>query len=99
MSATMNAVSADFELPDLLTRLNWGPVIQLKELNDDQKQEFIRQWAERKGMQMPEEAAQFVLRNCSRDMGSLIGLMEQLDRESLAAQRRLTVPFVKSILE
>jgi chromosomal replication initiation ATPase DnaA len=32
-------------------------------------------------------------------MGSLFEFLDRLDRSSLAAQRRVTVPFVKAMLE
>lgn len=55
--------------------------------------------ASRRGLQLPDEAARYILSHAARDTVSLLGLMERLDRASLVAQRRLTVPFVKSVLE
>ena len=38
------------------------------------------------------------MRRLPRDMASLCGWLERLDHASLAAQRRLTVPFVRDVL-
>jgi DnaA family protein len=47
---------------------------------------------------MPDETASYLLRRLPRDMPALFDLLDQLDEASLAAQRKLTVPFVKSVL-
>jgi DnaA-homolog protein len=38
------------------------------------------------------------LTRTDRDLGSLVLLLDKLDRESLAAQRRITVPFLKQVI-
>ncbi|MEO8809736.1 MAG: DnaA regulatory inactivator Hda, partial [Rhodanobacter sp.] len=34
----------------------------------------------------------------ARDLGALLDLLERLDQASLAAQRRITVPFLRHVL-
>jgi DnaA family protein len=41
----------------------------------------------------------FTLRRFSRDLGSLMQLLDGLDRYALQTQRALTIPLVKSMLE
>jgi len=84
-------------LPDLATRLSWGLVFQLQPLLDDEKARVLRQRARARGMEMPEAVARYLLQRHARDMGALFELLERLDRASLAAQRRLTVPFVREV--
>jgi DnaA family protein len=48
-------------------------------------------------MAMPEAVAHYLLQRHARDLTALFGLLERLDRASLAAQRRLTVPFVREV--
>ena len=55
-------------------------------------------WAQRRGLQVDEAAIDWLLRRVERDLGSLAGLLDRLDRESLAAQRRITVPFLRQVL-
>ncbi|HWU70913.1 MAG TPA: DnaA regulatory inactivator Hda, partial [Pseudoxanthomonas sp.] len=39
-----------------------------------------------------------LLTRTDRDLGVLVGLLDRLDRASLAAQRRVTVPFLRQVL-
>ncbi len=47
---------------------------------------------------LPPEVSRWLLTQLARDTGSLLAGLEQLDRASLSAKRRLTLPFVKSVL-
>ncbi len=42
---------------------------------------------------------QFLQRRLPRDMESMCAFLDELDEASLAAQRKLTVPFVRAVLE
>lgn len=85
-------------LADLVSRLMWGPVFQLSPLDDEQKQLFLQEYALRKGLELPQESAAFLLRQVSRELTALLALLDELDVASLAAQRRLTVPFIRTCL-
>ncbi len=84
-------------LPDLASRLGWGPVYQLPALSDDEKLAAMRLRATRRGLELSEEAARYILSRYARDLHSLFELLERLDRASLAQQRRITIPFVRSL--
>ncbi len=85
-------------LPDLVSRLCWGQVYQLHPLLDEDKIAALQTRAKAQGFALPLEVARFLLRRCSREMPALFAILEQLDRASLSAQRRLTIPFVKQVL-
>jgi DnaA family protein len=51
-----------------------------------------------RGFELPDETAQYLLRRLPRDMATLCRFLDELDEASLAAQRRLTVPFVKEVM-
>ena len=87
------------ELPDLRTRLGWGAVYALQLPDDDVRLQILALRAQVCGLELPEETARYLLRRSPRDLPALIGLLERLDHAALAAQRRLTVPFVKAVLE
>lgn len=87
-----------FEMADLSSRLSWGPVFRIKSLTDDQRTQALALRAQMRGFELPEETSNFLLRRYSRDTGRLFELLDRLDVASLAAQRRLTIPFVKSVL-
>jgi DnaA family protein len=84
-------------LPDLATRLGWGLVFQLHPLTDEEKAQALRLRARARGMEMPDAVAAYLLQRHARDMAALFALLERLDQASLAAQRRLTVPFVREV--
>ena len=99
ISATAAPNQIGIQLPDLVTRLGWGAVYQLHSLNDEGKRIVLQQRATQRGLQLPDDVVQFVLRRSVRDMNSLFELLDKLDVASLAEQRKLTIPFVKQYLD
>lgn len=87
------------QLPDLTSRLAWGITYQLHALSDEEKLAALTMRADHRGMTLPEETARYILTHCPRHMGTLLAALDALDNASLAAQRRLTIPFVKEILQ
>jgi DnaA family protein len=85
-------------LPDLVSRLSWGVVFQLEPLTDAEKTLVLMMRAQRRGMLLTEEVGKYILNHCPRHMATLFSALEALDKSSLAAQRKLTIPFVKSVL-
>ena len=65
----------------------------------EQVLEALRRRAGHRGLEMPEETLTFLIRRAPRDFAALCRLLDELDLESLAAQRRLTVPFLRQALE
>lgn len=86
-------------LPDLKTRLAWGLVLRLHPLADEHKLAALEQRAGMLGLELSPQVGRFLLSHCRRDMASLQALLEELDHATLAAKRRLTIPFIKSYLE
>lgn len=85
-------------LPDLRSRLSQCMRWTLPVLDDDARAELLRQRAATRGLDFDAAALDWMLRRCSRDLGTLTALFERLDRASLVAQRRLTVPFLRQVL-
>lgn len=85
-------------LPDLASRLQWGPVFQLKALSDRQKITALQRRAELRGMQLPDRVAHYMLAHFPRDLFTLFERLDQLDQASLAQHRKLTIPFVRQTL-
>ncbi|RCU50331.1 DnaA inactivator Hda [Corallincola luteus] len=98
MSAKGAPRTCGFQLPDLGSRLDWGLVAKLSSLDDEQKVAMLMQRAQNRGMKMPDEVARFLLNRVAREMGALTETLDTLDRASMVAQRKLTVPFVKQVL-
>jgi DnaA family protein len=99
VSATVAPAQLAIELADLVSRLAAGPVYQVHVLNDEQSLQAMRLRAAQRGFDLPEDTGRYLLRRLPRDLPALMKLLERLDTASLAAQRKLTVPFVKSVLE
>lgn len=85
-------------LPDLRSRLAQSARWTLPPLDDAGRAQMLRLRATARGLDFDDAALDWMLRRCSRDPGSLAALFERLDRASLAAQRRLTVPFLRQVL-
>jgi DnaA-homolog protein len=91
---------ADLKLrDDLRTRLGWGHVFALQVLTEEQRRAVLRQEADGRGIFLSDEVMDFILSRFSRDLNSLMQLLQQLDGYSLATKRAITVPLVKSMLE
>lgn len=99
VSSTQPPASVPFHLPDLRSRLLAGSVHQLHELDEGGQLEALRLRARQRGLDLSEDAAAYLVHRVPRDMHTLCAVFDQLDEASLAAQRRLTVPFLKDVLE
>jgi DnaA family protein len=86
-------------LDDWRSRAAACVVYQLRELDDAGRIEALRLRAQQRGLHLPAETADYLLRRMPRDLASLLGLVDDLDEASLAAQRRLTIPFIRDALE
>ncbi|MBE0485221.1 DnaA regulatory inactivator Hda [Marinobacter sp.] len=87
-----------FGLADLGSRMAHGLMIQLGVYRDEDKLRILIARAEQRGMVMSEDVAGFIMRRAPRRLGDLLGLLDTLDENSLQAQRRLTIPFVKTVM-
>jgi DnaA family protein len=89
----------DWRLEDWGSRAAACVVYQLRELDDDGRIEALRLRAAQRGLQLPYETSEYLLKRIPRDMRSLFEILDQLDEASLVAQRRLTIPFIRDALE
>ena len=84
---------------DLRTRLGWGHVFQLQVLSEPERRAVLRQSADARGVFLGDEVMDFMLSRFSRDLGSLMQLLEQLDAYALQTKRAVTIPLIRSMLE
>lgn len=98
-AASAPPTGGDWRLVDLASRFSAATVFQLKGLDDADLGAALTRRAELRGLELPAESADFLLKRYPRDMESLCAILDTLDEASLVAQRRLTVPFLKEVLK
>ncbi|MBL0419904.1 DnaA regulatory inactivator Hda [Ramlibacter sp. AW1] len=91
---------ADLRLrEDLRTRLGWGHVFQLQALTEHERRSVLRQAADERGVFLGDEVMDYMLKRFSRDLGSLMQLLDHLDAYALRTQRAITIPLIRAMLE
>lgn len=99
MSAEVPPALVQWSLPDLGSRCSASAVFQLRALDEQEQQEALKLRAHVRGVELPDDTARWLQRRFPRDMRTLYDLLDTLDEASLVAQRRLTVPFIRSVLK
>ncbi|WP_430391145.1 DnaA regulatory inactivator Hda [Dyella sp. 20L07] len=85
-------------LPDLRSRLGACQQALLKPLDDAERRAVLRQQASSRGIELDDTVLDWLFNRYARDLGALLDLLDRLDQASLAAQRRITVPFLRGFL-
>lgn len=88
-----------WSLRDLGSRFTAAAIFQLRELDEDEQQKALQLHAHVRGFELPDDTARWLQRRFPRDMRTLYDLLDTLDEAALVAQRRLTVPFIRSVLK
>ncbi len=86
-------------LADLKTRLNWGLTLKVDELTDQDSLAALNFKADSMGFKISPEVGRFLITHYARDLPSLWALLAAADQASLAAKRRLTIPFLKQLIK
>lgn len=84
---------------DLRTRLGWGHVFELHALTEPERRAVLRIEADARGVFLSDEVMGFMLNRFSRDLSSLMHLLDQLDGYALQTQRAITIPLIKAMLD
>lgn len=85
------------QLKDLQTRLAWGLVFHMRYLSDDGLRDAFRKEIENRSLEASDEVLGYVFRRFPRRMSTLKHLVNTLDEISLSEQRRITIPFIKTV--
>ncbi len=85
-------------LPDLRSRLGACTQFALKPLDDDERRTVLKAQAASRGIELDDSVLDWLFARYARDLGALLDLLDKLDVASLAAQRRITVPFLRGFL-
>lgn len=85
--------------PDLLTRLAWGLVYEVRALSEEDRRAAVQDYAVARGFELPVEVTDYLLARAPRDLSSLRALVDTLDRLSLEQKRAVTVPLARELLQ
>lgn len=87
-----------FALPDLASRAGGAAVYHLQPLTDAERAQALIAHADARGIAFEPAAADYLLTRVARDMHALTSLLERFDRASLAERKRLTISFIRELL-
>ena len=98
--ASSKVPPSDLQLrEDLRTRLGWGHIFHLQVLSDSERRAVLRSEADARGLFLSDEVMSYMLSRFSRDLSSLMSLLDHLDQFALQTKRAITIPLIKSMLE
>lgn len=97
-AAEANAQSLALGLPDLRSRLQHCSRFALLPLDEAGRRGLFKRRAKARGLELEDGVIDYLFRHHPRDLPALSRLLDRLDRESLAAKRRVTVPFLRQLL-
>jgi DnaA family protein len=84
---------------DLRTRLGWGHLFCLQVLSEPDRRAVLRQAADERGVFLGDEVMDFMLTRFSRDLGSLMELLDLVDGYALQTKRAITIPLIKAMMD
>jgi DnaA family protein len=99
VSADQPAASLPLTLPDLRSRLGWGPCYRLQPLGEQDCAELLRGSAARRGLRLDADLVAYLMRRLTRDPASLLAFLEDLDRACLIARKAPSIPLSRRVIE
>src|SRR5690606_25454561 len=88
-----------FGLKDLQSRMQLAVIHEVVELTDDDKAGVLVARARERGIELKDDVVLYILARNQRNMHDLMAVLDKLDAQALAEQRRITIPFVKSCMQ
>jgi DnaA family protein len=98
VSAVAPPALLQWALPDLGSRFTASAIFPLRTLDELEQRQALQLHAHVRGFELPDDTARWLQRRFPRDMRTLYTLLDTLDEAALVAQRRLTVPFIRTVL-
>jgi DnaA family protein len=98
LAARSAPAATPFALADLASRAAGAVVYRLKALGEEGQLAALMRHAGQRGLELDVATARYLLNRVQRGMPELCAWLDRLDRASLAAQRRLTIPFIREAL-
>ena len=86
-------------MKDLKTRLSLAAVYKLEALNDELTMEVLNKQMNDRNLTIDSKIYEYLFKNYSRDLNTLVSAMNQLDKASLQSKKAISIPFVKTVLQ
>lgn len=97
--ASVNQAVAQLSLrEDLRSRLLWGLTFGLSPLSDEEVIDAVAQHVHARGLTLSPEVVLYVLHRFTRDMGTLMRVIESIDLYAMQNKRNITVPLVREMI-
>ena len=98
VAASRQPSEIGFSIADLQSRLNSAVRYTLQSANDEDKKQILKLRAQKRGFVLGDEVLQYIIGRANRQTGALIEVLERIDKSSLESKRKVTVPFVRSVM-
>lgn len=98
LTSNRSPLDVCFAVADLASRLRAAACYRVAPLHDDDKVRLLVDAAKDRGLALPPDVVRFLLLRVGREQQELLRILDELDRSSLAAHRRITIPFIKETL-
>jgi DnaA family protein len=98
-AASLPPVQLPWRLEDWRSRAGACVIYHVRDLDETGRAQALKLRAAQRGITLPAETLEYLMKRVPRDLPSLLHLLDELDEASLAAQRRLTIPFIRDALE
>lgn len=99
ISSSQAPAAFTIKMPDLTSRMKSAEIYQIHDLADTEKCDALVKRAAARGILITAEVAQYCLTRVGRDWLSLITVLNAIDQYSIEHKRRVTIPFVKKLLQ
>jgi len=86
-------------MKDLKTRLSLAAVYKLEALNDELTMDVLNKQMNDRNLTIDSKIYEYLFKNYSRDLNTLVSAMNQLDKASLQSKKTISIPFVKTVLQ
>ncbi len=98
VSSRFRPAEMKFYLKDLVNRFQGRQALKLNPLSNDNLAKLLERQAARRGMTIEEPVIEFILNRYSRDIHSLMRLLNKIDT-AVEMRRRVTIPFLKQLVD
>ena len=99
ITSTINPKKIEFNIPDLLSRMSWGLNFKIKDLSDSDKIKVLKQFSHERGLILSPLVCDYIITHFKRELYYLCNSIRFLDQKSLSLKKKITIPFIKKIIE